>query len=146
MLGEERGSGRLWTVHDLRVISFKPSYPTSGLVAKVHLGGRGKDHDPRAIRNEIDILEGPLRELQGDVVPYLYGVWANDDGEYILVMEDAGSPIPESDRNKPDIELVVTFVTAVDRQTQGSQRHLSSLGGRNSSWRPSMGTCYDEGR
>lgn len=47
----------------------------------------------KAIDTEIELLNGPLRTLQGTVTPVLIGMWTADLGAgtyHVLVMEDCG--------------------------------------------------------
>jgi len=57
------------------------------------------------VRNELDVLAGPLKKYQGVVVPQVYGVWevrpgdktggwtAKTEGACVVVMENAGESI-----------------------------------------------------
>lgn len=111
-----RGKGDLWDVFTAR-FSWLPSTPADLIVKFCNLTSffplqankylYSQDEARTALRAEMTCCTGPLRPLQGDIVPKFYGIfgsWQPGNGQWWCAMfEDAGVSLTPGDGVNPDI-------------------------------------------
>jgi len=134
LLGDYLGHGRLYTTYRGQ-ISFDGDTTQKPCVVKLvdfdsfsvsHSVGSteyGSEEARQAVRNELDILAGPLRNYQGVWVPEVYGAWevrpgdsvgewtVKTEGACVVVMEDAGQSIWDGRGELTESERSVSLVT-----------------------------------
>lgn len=76
------------------------------LVAKLHIAeiediASGDIYNEHPFERELKLYAGPLSELQGSVVPRIYGAWETDVRDRLIVMEDGGSS-PSEERRRDE--------------------------------------------
>lgn len=80
---------------------------STSLVAKVHMPfyeptAKDTSQMQNIFQNEMALYEGPLKALQGSLVPRLHGGWRTEAGSFLMLMEDAGEPPSKEKRTDED--------------------------------------------
>lgn len=108
-LGKKRSHGAIWTAFDCHLLPMTAEVDNTdltpprieGLIAKYHRPAAEEDRAKvrASVQNEYDIVTGPLKPLQGQVIPRLYGLWMTEEGEYLCLMEDAGTQLSAEEQD-----------------------------------------------
>ena len=105
--GPHRGTGALWRVYELASPVQRTSLDSRPFVLKMAIPsipcGNPEDQGSytaiqaaAAVLNECQLLLGPLEDLQGSLVPKVFGIYVtklNGVDAWGMVVEDCGNPI-----------------------------------------------------